>query len=159
MTIRPALPTDESEISDLNTLAFESTAEAEILRQLWHDNDDIISFVKTKGPEIIGHIQFYKINLNGEAACGLGPMSVHPDYQRRGHGGTLIRAGIKHLKSKTKLPLLFVLGHPAYYPKFGFTADIAANYSAPWSGEAFMALPLTLEFPVSGILKFPKAFS
>lgn len=158
MTIRPAMDTDETAIADLNTLAFESTAEAEILRRLWHDNDDIFSFVKIKGADIIGHIQFYKINMDGVEVCGLGPMSVHPDYQRKGYGGTLIRTGVKHLKSKTKFPLLFVLGHPKYYPKFEFTARLASRYSAPWSGEAFMALALKPEHPESGTLTFPKAF-
>ena len=158
MTIRPARPADETAIADINTLAFDSTAEAEILRRLWHDNDDVLSLVNVKGTDIIGHIQFYKIKLSGTEVCGLGPMSVHPDRQRRGHGSALIRAGVKHLKSQTKLQLLFVLGHPAFYPKFGFTADLAAHYTAPWSGPSFMALALQPEYPESGTLVFPKAF-
>jgi len=158
MTIRPALAADETAISDLNTLAFDSTAEAEILRRLWHDNDDILSLVKVKGADIIGHIQFYKVMMDDLDVCGLGPMSVHPDWQHKGHGSALIRAGVKHLKSNTKLPLLFVLGHPAYYPKFGFSAELAMHYSAPWSGAAFMAMALRSDYPKTGTLTFPKAF-
>lgn len=159
MTIRPECSTDVGAIAELNTLAFGSTAEAEILRRLWHDKDDVLSLVKVKGPKMLGHIQFYKIRLGGTDVTGLGPMSVHPDYQGKGHGSALIRAGIKQLKSQTKSPLLFVLGHPNFYPKFGFSTKLAANYSAPWSGEAFMALTLKPDYPQSGTLLFPKAFS
>jgi len=158
MKVRESTIDDEAAIAALNTLAFGSTAEAEILRRLKRDNDDLISLVKCKGVDVIGHIQFYKITSPDQEFIGLGPISVHPDFQRKGHGSELIRKGLLAVKAKSLTPLVFVQGHTGFYPKFGFSSARAAQFKAPWDGDAFMALELRTPAPRSGVLDFPKAF-
>ena len=158
MPVRKALPQDADAISALHSLAFGSTAEAEIIRKLSRDKADIIAFVYSKKDRIIGHIQLYEIRLGEINVAGLGPMGVHPDHQRKGIGRLLIKAAIRFLKEKTKYPLFFVLGHPEFYPRFGFSSAMARHFTAPWSGPSFMGMTLIDNAPQSGDLLFPKAF-
>ncbi len=159
MTLREAIPADNGEVATLNDLAFGGPDEAHILGKLREHGDDVLSLVKEKNGAIIGHIQFFKIKLDGrDIAAGLGPMSVHPEFQKRGYGGALIRRSLDILKPLQDQSIIFVLGHPDYYPRFGFSAALAGNFQAPWSGPAFMALSLSDRAPQSGALTYPKAF-
>ena len=158
MRIRRATHRDNDAIARLNTRTFDSTAESEILRRLHQDNDDVLSLVKYKGSKLIGHIQFYRIFSKDQEFVGLGPLSVHPDYQRKGHGSKLVKQGLMAVKSVTTTPLIFVLGHPRFYPKFGFSSEVAKSFSAPWQGESFMAVEIRSPAPHEGVLEFPKAF-
>ena len=84
-------------------------------------------------------------------------MCVAPGEQRRGIGYALIKAGMPQVEQLGR-QLVFVLGHPDYYPRFGFHPAVAARYDAPWSGEAFMAIELFESAPRSGTLTYPRAF-
>lgn len=84
-------------------------------------------------------------------------MSVPPERQGTGIGTLLIETGTRHVKAQGRR-ILFVLGHEDYYPRFGFRAEAAEPFSAPWSGPAFMALPLSDNAPTSGALTYPAAF-
>ncbi|WP_424363739.1 GNAT family N-acetyltransferase [Methylocystis parvus] len=68
-------------------------------------------------------------------------MAVRPDRQREGIGSSLVRDGLAALRSQG-CEAVIVLGHPSYYPRFGFSAAMAEKLTAPFSGEAFMALEL-----------------
>ena len=73
----------------------------------------------------------------------LAPVSVDPACQSQDHGGALIRAGIEACR-EAGADGLIVLGHPAYYPRFGFSADAAKTVASPYAGgRSFMAMPLT----------------
>jgi len=116
------------------------------------------SKVLLKNDEIIGHLMFYKVLLDGVFnVAGLGPLSILPKYQRQGYGGHLIRDGLKEA-DPTQHQIIFLLGHTSYYPRFGFSSELGAQYVSPWPRPAFMALKLNDAAPTSGTLTFPKAY-
>lgn len=156
--IRQARTEDAEAIAALNDAAFGTPDEARIVAQLAADGDSLVSLVAHNDREILGHIQFYRILLDGaDNAAGLGPMSVLPDHQRKGIGAGLIRLGLTLMEGQGR-SLVFVLGHPDYYPKFGFSAETAAPFTAPWSGPAFMGQRFGTGGPASGMLTCPAAF-
>lgn len=156
--IRQARESDAEVIAALNNAAFGTPDEARIIAQLAVDGDSLASLVAHNDREIIGHIQFFRIQVDGaDIAAGLGPMSVLPDHQRKGVGAGLIRLGLTLMEGQGR-GHVFVLGHPEYYPKFGFSAGTAAPFKAPWSGPAFMAKRFGTGGPTSGVLTYPAAF-
>ena len=90
-------------------------------------------------------------------ACGLGPVSAHPDVQKRGIGAGLIRFGLTLMEGAGRSHC-FLLGHKEYYPRFGFSAELAADFGGPWSGPHFMAIQLNDGGPTRGELTYPAAF-
>ena len=157
--IRDAAPADMDAIAALNDAAFGTPDEGVITRQLGRDGDRLVSLVaEDEDSRLIGHIEFFRILVNGkDVAAGLGPMCAAPGDQRRGIGYDLIKAGMPQVEQLGR-QLVFVLGHPGYYPRFGFHPAVAARYKAPWSGEAFMAIELFETAPRSGTLTYPSAF-
>jgi putative acetyltransferase len=92
-------------------------------------------------------------------AVALAPVAVLPDFQKRGIGGELIRRGLDLLKQKGER-IVIVLGHPEYYPRFGFSAAKAQPLESPFPGDAFMALDLepgALE-GVAGRVRYAQSF-
>ena len=157
--IRKAEADDEAQIAALCDLAFGGSDESRILGQLARDGQTLASLVAHDDREIVGHIAFFEIGLDGEAggAVGLGPMCVHPSRQRQGIGAGLVRFGLTLMEGAGH-SIVFVLGHPDYYPKFGFSADLAAPFAAPWQGPAFMAKAFSDTAPIAGRLAYPAAF-
>lgn len=157
LKIRDAAPADSEAIAALNDAAFGTPNEGVITRQL--AGDRLVSLVaEDEAGTLIGHIEFFRILVNGkDVAAGLGPMSAAPGHQRKGVGYGLIKAGMPRVEQLGR-QLVFVLGHPGYYPRFGFNPAVAARYKAPWSGEAFMAIELFETAPRSGTLTYPRAF-
>jgi putative acetyltransferase len=86
-------------------------------------------------------------------------MAVHPEHQRKGAGSALVERGLEVCRERGER-IVVVLGHPDYYPRFGFRAAAAAHLHAPWSGEAWMALELVRGAlaGVAGVMKYPEAF-
>ncbi|WP_300380017.1 GNAT family N-acetyltransferase [Henriciella sp.] len=157
--IRHARPEDMEAIATLNIAAFGGPDEAGIVRQLADDGKSLVSLVALEDEEIVGHIQFFPVLVDGrDIAAGLGPMSVAPDRQRKGIGRKLIIAGMPLMEREGR-GLVFVLGHTDYYPYFGFSPQVAERYEAPWSGPAFMGIELRLDTPRTGKLTYPKAFT
>jgi putative acetyltransferase len=156
--IRPASPEDAEAITEHTDAAFGTLEEAKIITQLAADGDGLASLVAHNDREILGHIQFFKVWVDGEdIACGLGPVSARPDVQRRGIGAGLIRFGLTLMEGAGRSHC-FLLGHKEYYPRFGFSAELAAQFSGPWSGPNFMAKALTTNGPTEGALTYPAAF-
>ena len=158
--IRATRPEDMDAIAALNTSAFGGPDEARITRQLHADGDSLVSLVAVADNEnIVGHIEFFRILIDGQPlAAGLGPMSAKPGMQKSGIGSYLVRTGLEELDDLGET-LVFVLGHADYYPRFGFAADTAKPFTAPWSGPHFMALRLAEGGPSSGALTYPSAFT
>jgi len=92
-------------------------------------------------------------------AVALAPLAVIPERQRQGIGGRLIREGLDWLRERDER-IVLVLGHPRYYPRFGFSSDLAGSLGSPFPKEAFMALELkpgALE-GTRGNVRYPEAF-
>ena len=90
----------------------------------------------------------------------LAPMAVSPELERQGIGSALVKRGIELCRDRAYV-VVVVLGDPAYYSRFGFSAERATRLRSPYSGEALMALELTpgvLKEGV-GVLRYSDAFS
>lgn len=156
--IRIARKEDKPAIQELTTRAFGQDDEARIIRQIETDGDAIVQLVAEMEGRIVGHVMFYTLGVRGKlSAAGLGPMSVDPWVQREGIGKLLVNAGLTTLR-EAGVPLVFVLGHDWFYPKFGFSKDATADFEAPLKGPHFFAVRLHFGPPMSGTLIFPRAF-
>lgn len=118
-----------------------------------------------QGKDIVGHVLLSKIKIvDGDRAAdslALAPVSVAPEYQKKGIGSQLIRTALKNAKDLGYCSVI-VLGHKDFYPKFGFKPaslwNIQALFEVP--DDVFMALELTdhsLE-KVQGVVHYSKAF-
>lgn len=125
-----------------------------------------LSLVALKDDKIVGHILLSKISIvdsdNAISSLALAPVSVAPDYQNLGIGSELIRASLQNAKA-LGFQSVIVLGHPAYYPKFGFKRASLWNIRPPFdvADEVFMAIELvkgSLE-KVEGLVQYSKAFN
>ena len=119
--VRFERPLDAAAVREVNEQAFGSPLEARIVESL-RSASDCISLVATRNDQVIGHILFTPVSLDppvGFRVAGLGPMSVRPEDQRAGVGSQLIRAGLEAC-SQHGYSAVVVVGHPAYYPRFGF---------------------------------------
>lgn len=164
-TIRPETPEDFAAVRDVNEQAFERSEEADLIDVLRRTANLYLSLVAEERSHIIGHIFFSPVEVAPEESAlnmmGLAPMAVRPDYQRQGVGSALVREGLRAC-AREGIQAVVVLGHPEYYPRFGFepaTAyELRSEYDVP--AEAFMALELTpgaLE-DVGGVVSYHKAF-
>lgn len=139
---------DFDQVWNLNVKVFGREDEAKLVNMLRNSGISYISLTAKKNNKILGHILFTPVKLIGNnknlKIMGLGPMAVKPGYQRKGIGTKLILAGIDACKNKG-YDAVVVLGHPEYYPRFGFVPSsnygITCEYDAP--AEAFMIMELT----------------
>lgn len=161
--IREETPADRAAIRKLNQMAFQGGQEAQLVDDLRRDGSVILSLVAVENDEIVGHILFSDLVIETEhgvtRAVSLAPMAVLPDRQRRGIGSALVQRGLVLCRERGK-SVVVVLGHPDYYPRFGFSTVPARNLQGPYSGDAWMALELipgALD-GVKGTVRYPKAF-
>ena len=145
VSIRREQPGDERGIRETNERAFGTALEARLIDAL-RGTAGSISLVATLDEAIVGHILFTEVTIEPAAAArvaGLGPMAVRPEYQRSGIGGQLVRTGLDECR-RAGFGAVVVLGHPEYYPRFGFvpaaTKELVCEFPAP--PEAFMILEL-----------------
>lgn len=137
---------DDDAIEAVLRAAFKGDAEAHLVRALRADGDMIVEFVAFDTRRAaIAHIAFSKLDVrSGDRAlkaAALAPLSVLPEHQRSGVGDTLTRHALSYLRD-SGFDVVIVLGHPAYYQRFGFSALLARLLEAPYSGPSFMALEL-----------------
>jgi putative acetyltransferase len=159
VTVRLAEAADHPAIAAVTRAAFGRNEEASIVDRLCADGDAALELVAEVQGRVAGHVMFYLLPVRGRlAAVGLGPMSVAPEAQRRGIGRAMAARGLQHLQANG-VAIVFVLGHPDYYPQLGFSPAAAEGFAAPWSGPAFMAVRLRHGPPLRGELIFPRAFS
>jgi putative acetyltransferase len=167
ISIRPEKPEDKLAIHEVNTLAFGRADEARLVGELRNSPQFIaeLSLVACEEEKIVGHILYsiVKIEKGNRSfpVLSLAPMAVHPDYQRQGIGSELVREGLARARS-LGYGAVVVIGHPDYYPRFGFSSASARALQAPFPvpDEAFMVLELS-EGAIEGIagtVKYPPAF-
>jgi putative acetyltransferase len=162
--IRPETGDDVDSIRKVHLAAFPTPAEAELVIHLHYDFDSEISLVAQRWRRIIGHIMLSRMDVSGDGkayrALGMGPVGVRPRAQGRGVGSDLIRSALERATAMGE-DLVFVLGDPAYYARFGFSAEAAAPFASPYAGPYFMALWLRPDppAPVAGSAAYAPAFS
>lgn len=163
MEIRDETPDDHDAIREVNRLAFGGAREARLIDQLRTDGVVVASLVAIEAGAVVGHILFTALPISTDygviPAAALAPMAVVPARQRQGIGSALVRRGLDVCRERGRAAVV-VLGHPAYYPRFGFSAALAQGFRAPYAGEAFMALELAPEALAagSGDVRYPEAF-
>lgn len=165
LVIRRETSADYEQIRELNRAAFGVDTEANLVDDLRAGGHIVVSSVAELDGNVVGHVLFCNVLLespDGESipALSLGPISAHPDYQRQGIGSSLLRAAIASCRDAGHR-IVVVLGHPDYYPRFGFSPTLAEPLTSPFgSGEIWMALELqpgSLD-GVSGAVRYPEPF-
>lgn len=141
--IRYAKPADHAAIAEVVSAAFGRADEADLVARLRADGDALFELVSEEGGAVAGHIFFSRLWADRTGLYGaLAPLAVRPERQGEGLGSGLVRTGLECAKEFGCHGLL-VLGDPAYYGRFGFSADGARQVIAPFRGlPAFQALAL-----------------
>ena len=156
MVIRAETVMDIPRIYAINRAAFDSATEADVVDVLRSSAEKVISLVAEEDGEIVGHIMFSPVQLIGAAdvrAMALAPMAVTPERQRAGVGSALVRAGLEECQ-RLGIDAVFVVGHPTYYPRFGFKSASSVGFVCEFEvpSEAFMVAEL-----VQGVLDRKRA--
>lgn len=163
LSIRNETAVDAPGVRQVNRQAFEGNAEAALIDRLLAAGEVIASLVALHAGEVIAHILFSRVTIERDGAiieaAALGPMAVAPEHQGAGIGSMMVMRGLD-LVRRLGISAVLVVGHPGYYPRFGFRADLAAGLEAPYHGESFMALELEEgALAGGGRVRYPAAFA
>jgi len=168
LVIRAATAADDDAIDALHRAAFATTefgyqGEADLVRALDADGDTLVSLVAEQGSSVVGHALFSRMAVVADGqtlwAAGLAPVAVAPALHRQGVGEALIRAGLAALREQG-CAISFVLGHENYYPRLGYSLELAARFASPFAGPQFMAMMLDSDaaWPLGGRADYAPAF-
>ena len=170
MSIRLERPEDASQVRQINELAFGQPLEADLVDTLRRTCAESLSLVAEGDGEddgVVGHLLFTPVVVESArrrvAGMGLAPMAVRPDRQRQGIGSQLVRRGLEILRERG-CPFVVVVGHPEYYPRFGFEPASTRGLVCQWEGipdAAFMVLCLDAQAMagVSGVAHYREEFN
>jgi putative acetyltransferase len=165
LIIREEQPDDYPAVYELNGLAFKTDAEARLVNALRRKVRPLVSLVAERDERLVGHIMFTPVALDdaavGARTMGLAPLAVHPDAQRQGIGARLVHAGFDACKV-LRTELIFVLGLPGYYARFGFheASTKGFHYKDETLDPNFFVLELTrgAASGVSGTISYHPLF-
>ena len=135
--IREALDSDLDDVLFVERTAFGYDKEAELVGEMLEDPSakPLVSLLAFDDDRAVGHILFTAVRLsetrNAASAAILAPLAIVPDAQNKGVGGKLIERGLE-LLSESGVELVFVLGHPGYYPRHGFQTAGCLGFEAPY---------------------------
>lgn len=145
VAIRPERPGDEEAIAAVHRAAFGKDEEVQIVERLRAGPDYLphLSLVAEQDGAIVGHTILSRARLDARPALGLGPIGVLPDRQRDGIGSALMHASLDAAREAGEA-VVVLLGHPTYYPRFGFVPASRLGITPPFEvgDEYFMALEL-----------------
>lgn len=147
LIVRDETPSDRDAVRVVNERAFGGAAEADLVDALREGARPHVSLVAESEGRVVGHIFFSPVvieSVSGASeAFALGPMGVLPEVQRQGVGSELIRRGLEECR-RLGHEVVFVLGHPEYYPRFGFAPAAAKGLRCeyPVPDEVFMVAEL-----------------
>lgn len=159
ITIRAEKPGEAKAIHALHRAEFNGNAEADLVGEVRETGETVLSLVAEENGKIIGHILFARLTVDGvPSAIALGPIAVDLAHQKQGVGGRLIEEGHRLLREKGE-KLVFVVGDPAYYSRFGFSLSAAAKFDTPYNGPYLMSLTLAPGAAASGKVVYPKFFA
>ncbi len=162
MMIEAETPAHRAAIGRVHRTAFGGDFEADLVARLRGDGLVAVSLVAVVAGTVAGHILFSELDVEVDGrrveAVSLAPLGVLPERQRQGIGSRLVEAGLAALRGRSAA--VIVLGHPAYYARFGFQATTARHLDTPYPGDAFMALEIE---PAAlsgrhGRVRYPAAF-
>lgn len=164
LLIRRETANDIDAIRYVNDLAFGGALEGRLVDALRDGGFVRLSLVAEIENRIVGHILFSELHIEIEdssvPALSLAPMAVLPEFQRRGIGSQLVREGLRLCRDQGHA-IVLVVGHPDFYPRFGFSGKLARQLDCPYSGDAFMATELTPKAlaGVTGNVIYPAPFA
>ncbi|MGW4645466.1 GNAT family N-acetyltransferase [Kitasatospora sp. NPDC004289] len=163
-TTRAETPSDVPAVRAINLAAFDTPGEADLVDALradptaWIDGLSLVAVDEEDRP--VGHALLTRCHIDGTPALALAPCAVLPSHQRTGAGAAAIRAALRAAAALGERHVV-VLGHPTYYPRFGFerASQHGIKLSIEVPDEALMALALTPGDPLpSGLVRYPAAF-
>ena len=165
VSIRREIPEDVESIRCVNEQAFGQKAEAEIVDNLRNRSALTLSLVAVQNSEVVGHIAFSPVVIGSECssfeAIALAPMAVLPAHQRKGIGSQLARAGLEECR-RLGHEIVVVLGHPDYYPRFGFVLakpkGVDCEFEVPEDAWMILELEEGALAGRRGIVKFQPEF-
>jgi putative acetyltransferase len=161
MRIRDERPEDIAAVRELNLKAFGQPDEADIVDKLRSDCPKLLSLVAEDQGRIVGHILFSPVTLERPEdtveGMGLAPMAVLPELQRKGIGSKLVEEGLKRGRS-AGWPFVVVLGHPEYYPRFGFEPARPKGIRCQWEVPDNVFLVLTFVAGLTGLARYRPEF-
>ncbi len=144
-------------------MAFGRDDEGKLVDALGAEGFGRLSLVADAEGQVVGHILFSDLKIVGQgssvAGLALAPLAVIPSRQRQGIGSALVREGLRRCADEGHR-IVLVVGHRGYYPRLGFSAQLAKKLSSPYAGDSFMALALVpgaLQ-GVRGEVKYPRPF-
>jgi putative acetyltransferase len=164
--VKPAVrsedPADFAAIDAVHEQAFGRPGEAALVRALRSEARPYLGLVAERAGRVVGHLAFSPVAIEGGSppALGLGPLAVEPGLQRAGFGSALVRAGLDRCAALAQI--VVVLGHAAYYPRFGFRP--AFQHGLRYRSEVFDPSFFVLELApgalagVSGWVRYHQAF-
>lgn len=131
--IRGEEPSDVAAVRAVELAAFGQPGEADLVDAL-RGEPGVISLVAEVAGEVVGHLLLSPVQVEGACtrqALALGPMAVLPGHQRQGIGSALVKACLERARG-SGAPAVIVLGHPDYYPRFGFEPAEPHGLSCKW---------------------------
>ena len=161
---RLATADDAAGIRNVHAAAFPTELEADLVERLVRDGDSVISLVACEDGAVVGHVLLSRMEVLGDGrrvdALGLGPVAVLPERRSQRIGSELIEAGLR-LARELGAKVVFVLGEPEYYGRFGFDEKAARPFASPYAGPYFQAkiLAAGFELPAGGTADYAPAFA
>ncbi len=167
LKIRPETESDREAIYALHLSAFDGRFESELVNKIRAGENFIpeLSRVTINDNNVVGHILLSTIVIKKDEkeipALALAPVGVLPEFQNRGIGSALTKNALDEAR-RLKHRIVVVIGHPPYYPRFGFVSATKAGLSAPFDipDEAFMVCELAPDAlkGISGMVQYPQEF-
>lgn len=163
VVVRPESQEDHDAIRDVNRLAFGQDDEGRLVGALREGGYVRLTLVAEEDGQVVGHVMFGDVPTVTPAgtveALALAPMAIIPSHQKRGIGSMLVWERLRACPERGHR-IVVVLGHPEFYPRFGFSAKLAERLKSPFSGPAFMAVELVPDAleGIEGEVRYPPPF-